>query len=141
MNIKNLRTLLIASLFIIATRSAGQTALTEVCLTPAEYRFYAGCLIDRQVLVKDTARLNWAIRDLSFNVLSLESDLARYRLVEEKMEEKTSILEGQVYGLQNSLDKANTKVVRNRRIAIIGWGIAVLETLTGVVFIYITVTN
>ena len=141
MSIRNLKTLLIASLFIIATRSAGQTVLTEICLTPAEYRFYAGCLIDRQVLVKDTARLNGAIKDLSFNVLSLESDLARYRVVEEKMEEKTAILEGQVYGLQNSLDKANTKVVRNRRIAIIGWGIVIVETLAGAVFVYFAVTN
>lgn len=141
MNIKNLKTLLIASLFIIATRSAGQTVLTEICLTPAEYRFYAGCLIDRQVLVKDTARLNGAIKDLSFNVLSLESDLARYRVVEEKMGEKTAILEGQVSGLQDSLDKALVKVIRNRRIAIVGFGIAVVETLAGAVVIYFSIKN
>lgn len=92
-------------------------------------------------MVKDTARLNGAIKDLSFNVLSLESDLARYRVVEEKMEEKTSILEGQVSGLQDSLDKALVKVIRNRRIAIVGFGIAVVETLAGAVVIYFSIKN
>lgn len=101
----------------------------DICLTPDEYRFYAGAVIDRQALVKDTTRLNSAISDLRFQNSSLNSDLVKSRDVEAKMYEKGIILEGKVSELENSLDTANIKVVRNRKIAIVGWGIAVVETI------------
>ncbi len=100
-----------------------------ICLTPNEYRFYAGAVIDRQAMAKDTTRLKEAIFDLKTNNASLESDLAKSRDVEAKMGEKEAIYVHKIDTLSDAVDKYKIKTVRNRRMAIVGGGVSVLETV------------
>jgi len=118
------------------TVCSGQTALNNICLTPEQYRFYAGAVIDKQTLVKDTTHLNGIINDLSFKTVSLESDLERCALINDKMGEKEAIYENTIGKLQDAVDKYKIKTVRNRRIAIVGFGFVTLEGLIIAGFVY-----
>ena len=123
---KSLKTLLILLYCIIAIRSAGQ-GTSEICLTPNEYRFYAGAVIDRDVLVKDTARLDTIIRGLRFNIISLETSNDKCDQQKDKLYEERAIQDDNINKLQDKVDSTNVKVVRNRRIAIVVVVIAVVE--------------
>ena len=125
------------ALFIIGILFVGLTASSQdICLTPKEYRFYAGAVIDAQVLKKDTARLNFAVKKLI--KAHAEDSLAIVKLedVKAKNGEKEAVYIQDLSLCKDDVDKYKDKTVRNRRIAIAGFGTATIEALIIAWFIY-----
>ena len=129
--------LLILLLFTLGIRLNGQTT-SEICITPNEYRFYVGAVIDRQFLILDTARLDSVITGLRFEIGSLESSLAKSEAVGEKMGEKEAIYTHKIDELFDDVDKYKKKTVRNRRLAIVGGFASVVEAVVISLGVYFT---
>lgn len=125
------------ALFIIGILFVGLTAFSQdICLTPKEYRFYAGAVIDTQVLKKDTARLNFAVKELVKAHAADSTAIAKQESVIALNGEKEAIRVQKINLLQDDVDKYKGKTVRNRRVAIAGFGTVTLEALIIAGFIY-----
>lgn len=137
MNIRKLKLFLTLFLGIIGTALEGQTASNnEICLTPNEYRFYAGALVDAQILKKDTALLKSAIKTLQYAAKKDSVIISKQASVIALSGDKEAIYTQDINLLQDKVDNLNTKVIRNRKIAIVGFGTVTLEALIIAGFIY-----
>ena len=119
------------NLFIIGILSARLTAYsqtTDICLTPNEYRFYAGAVIDAQVLKKDTSRLNSAVKSLIKAHVADSTANAKQESVIALHGEKEAVYTHKINLLQDDIDGKTGQITRNRKIAIIGWGSFTIET-------------
>lgn len=129
------------ALFIIGIQFAGLMAFSQdICLTPKEYRFYAGAVIDKQTLKKDTALLKSAIKELQIKNQSFERSLVKNDSVMSLMYQKEAVYTHDIDLLRDDVDKFKKKTVRNRRLAIYGWGsfFGVATILGGLVYLSIT---
>lgn len=106
-----------------------QTASSDICLTPNEYRFYAGAVIDAQVLKKDTARLNFAVKELIKAHTADSLADVKSKSVIALSGEKEAVYIHDLNLAKDDVDKFKIKTVRNRRIAIVGFGTVTLEAL------------
>lgn len=117
------------SLFIIGILLGRLTAYSQdICLTPNEYRFYAGAVIDAQVLKKDTIRLNSAVKKLVKAHVADSMSIVKLEDVGVKYGEKEAIHTQKINLLQDDVDGKAGQITRNRKIAIIGWGSFTIET-------------
>ena len=105
-------------------------------MTPDQYRFFDESVIEKQRLASENKSLNSAIiaireahvADSTANV-KLESVIALHG-------EKEAIQNQTINLLQDDVDKFKIKTVRNRRIAIAGFGSVTLEAIIIAGFIY-----
>jgi hypothetical protein len=126
------------ALFIIGILFAGLTVYSQdICLTPKEYRFYAGAVIDAQVLKKDTVRLNFAVKKLVKAHVEDSLVIVKLEDVGVKYGEKEAVYIQDLNLCKDDVDKYKGKTVRNRRIAIAGFGTVTLEALIIAGFIYL----
>ena len=136
---KNYTILLIAFFSIVPILFYGQTASDKICLTPKEYRFFDEAVIDRQTLKKDTHDLKGAISDLHSVIGSLRRDSTTSADIRAKSGEKEAIYVHKIDTLSDKVDALNVKVIRNRRAAIVGGGVSILETaliILGLILIF-----
>lgn len=129
------------ALFIIGILFVKLTAFSQdICLTPNEYRFYAGAVIDKQTLKKDTALLKSAIKELQTKNQSFERSIVKNDSVMSLMYQKEAVYAHDIDLLKDDVDKFKKKTVRNRRLAIYGWGgfFGGATILGGLVYLSIT---
>ncbi len=138
MNIKFLKIRQTRALFIIGILFVKLTASSQdICLTPSEYRFYAGAVIDKQVLKKDTARLNFAVKKLIKSHVADSLSIIKLEDVGVKYGEKEAIHTQKINLLQDDLESANNKKILNRKFAIAGWGTLTFEAILVGAYIYL----
>lgn len=108
----------------------GQTGSTNnICLTPAQYRFFDEAVIDRQTLKKDTHDLSGAIYDLKGVIGSLRRDSATSADIRAKNGEKEAIYIQTISLKNDTIYSERIKKIRNRKIAGVTTGVSILEAI------------
>ena len=105
-------------------------------MTPDQYRFFDESVIEKQRLASENKALNSAITALREAHVADSTANAKQETVIALHGEKEAIRVQKINLLQDDVDKYKGKTVRNRRIAIAGFGTVTLEALIIAGFIY-----